>query len=117
VSHIFTIRSMFWWGNFFSTTLHLAGHYKEKNLSNIENAYDDLAKHQFYIGVSEDQWLHHFGEGNYLLIKNLSKEEFILYCRKYNHVKLAAHFPLAEKNSITNSLFENWKMLIRIFSS
>src|SRR5215467_3803243 len=26
---VFAIRTMFWWGNFFSTTLHLSGQYKE----------------------------------------------------------------------------------------
>ncbi|MDQ3683446.1 MAG: hypothetical protein M3352_10300 [Bacteroidota bacterium] len=114
VSNIFTIRSMFWWGNFFSTTLHLAGSYKEKNLSHIENAYHDLAKHQFYIGVNEDQWMHHFEEGNYLLIKNLSKEEFIQCCMQYGHVKLATHFSLEEIHSAINNLFENWKLLIEI---
>src|SRR5688572_33352065 len=28
--NIFAIRTLFWWGNFFSTTLHLSGRYKNK---------------------------------------------------------------------------------------
>src|SRR5690349_3943554 len=27
---IFAIRTMFWWGNFFSTTFHLSGEYKKR---------------------------------------------------------------------------------------
>ncbi|MFN2437887.1 MAG: hypothetical protein ABR503_01725 [Chitinophagaceae bacterium] len=115
VNHIFTIRSMFWWGNFFSTTLHMAGHYKEKNLSLIENAYSELANRNFYIGVNVDQWIHHFEEENYLMIKDLSKEEFIHRSREYSHIKLASHFALQELNSARNNLFENWKLLIGIF--
>src|SRR4051812_25707955 len=32
---LFFIRTMFWWGNFFSSTLHLSGKYKEKMQKNI----------------------------------------------------------------------------------
>ncbi len=113
VNNIFTIRSMFWWGNFFSITLQLAGDHKEKNLSHIENAYDDLIKHQFYIGVNENQWKHHFKEDNYVLIKNLSKEKFLQCCRQYDHVKLATRFSLREIHSVMVDLFDSWKWLLR----
>ncbi len=116
VSNIFAIRSMFWWGNFFSTTLHLSGHYKEKNLNNIQKTYHDFAHHKFYIGVNENQWIHHFKEENYLLIKNLSQKEFIEFCKQNSHLKLATHFSLGEADSVINDLFENWKLLVRIFT-
>jgi len=115
VKNILTIRTMFWWGNFFSITLHLAGHYKKENLKQIENAYEDLLLHQFYIGINENQWKHHFKEENYLMINNLSKDKFLQCCRQYNHIKLATYFSLKEINSVMIDLFENWKWLIRIF--
>lgn len=114
-SNIFTIRTMFWWGNFFSITLHLAGHYKNENLKEIENAYEALLHKQFYVGVNENQWMHHFKEENYLMIKNLSKEEFIHCSREYSHIKLATFFSLKEIDSVINDLFNNWKWLIKIF--
>jgi hypothetical protein len=115
-NNIFTIRTMFWWGNFFSITLHLSGHYKKENLSQIANTYEDLSFRQFYIGVNENQWKHHFEKENYILIKNLSKEEFLQCTKQYNHLKLATWFSLKEINSVLNALLENWKWLIEIFT-
>src|SRR5437762_6528899 len=46
--NIFAIRAMFWWGNFFSTTLHLSGIYKEKYYRAIVDRYEDLCKNEFY---------------------------------------------------------------------
>ncbi len=48
ISNIFTIRIMFWWGNFFSITLHLAESYKNENLNQIENAYEALLQNRFH---------------------------------------------------------------------
>src|SRR5436190_19310256 len=36
--NIFAIRTMFWWGNFFSTTLHLSGKYQSQYLQDILNS-------------------------------------------------------------------------------
>src|SRR5437868_2887523 len=48
-SNILAIRTMFWWGNFFSTTLHLAGHYKELSERKILSGTDLLKHHNFYL--------------------------------------------------------------------
>lgn len=116
VNNIFTIRTMFWWGNFFSITLHLSGDYKKENLKLIENVYEDLSMHRFYIGINENQWKHHFKKDNYLLIENLSKETFIQHSRQFNYIKLATWFSLNEINSVMNHLLEKWKWLMQIFT-
>src|SRR5438270_12291819 len=38
-SDVFAIRSFFWWGNFFSSTLQLSGHFKTLALPKLEAAY------------------------------------------------------------------------------
>src|SRR6185369_6006174 len=47
--NFFAIRTMFWWGNFFSTTLHLSGKYKELHSKNLINNFEELKKNEFYI--------------------------------------------------------------------
>src|SRR5215467_1521280 len=37
---VFAIRTMFWWGHFFSTTLHLSGEYKDKYNSVLAQSYE-----------------------------------------------------------------------------
>ena len=62
--NIFAIRIMFWWGNFFSTTLHLSGHYKQKYHQAIIHSYEDLHKNEFYLCINDEQWDHHFEKEN-----------------------------------------------------
>jgi hypothetical protein len=112
--NIFAIRTMFWWGHFFSVTLQLAGSYKEEITPHIEDSYEELAKHQFYININEDPWQHHFENDNYILIQSIDKETFHDYCQQYEHLKIAAQFPLWDANFITDDLLESWKILAEI---
>ena len=66
--YIFAFRTMFWWGNFFSCTLHLQGAaldlYRKKIIENIGL----LEKHQVFISVGETPWQYHYGSDNYTLV-------------------------------------------------
>lgn len=112
VTHICTVRSMFWWGHFFSSTLHITGDFKEQHIEAIEAAYDTLSKYDYYIGINEDQWVHHFDEENYISIGDLSKEEYINYCHQYDHIKIAAKWPLWEWPSAADFLLNSWQILL-----
>lgn len=61
---VFAIRTLFWWGNFFSVTLHLSGMHKEK-LIRHPDTLSFLQRNNFYICVNDDEWQHHYGEENY----------------------------------------------------
>jgi len=61
---IFAIRTMFWWGNFFSISLHLSGKFFQ--LSNDGGRLTHyLKQNEFYICINEDQWQHSFEPSNY----------------------------------------------------
>lgn len=110
--NIFTIRTMFWWGNFFSSTLHLSGLEKTTHLPKIEMGYEVLRDANYFIGVSEDQWLHHFYPDNYISIKSLSKNEFLAACRTNEHIKIAAKWPLDSGHLAANDLLASWKFFM-----
>jgi hypothetical protein len=97
--NIFAVRTMFWWGNFFSITLHLAGIYKtmfqQKITDNIEKVKQDI-----FIGIHENQWQHHFEADNYLDIHLLSKEELEKRILEKPFIKLAIKFPLQPWDTI-----------------
>lgn len=114
VTNIFAVRTMFWWGNFFSSTLHLAGSYKTANERNVEEAYEELARYHYYIGVNEDPWVHHFEEENYLPVRSLSPDAFRDYCRQYDHLKIAAQWPLRDTHFVAEDLIASWKRLLKI---
>jgi hypothetical protein len=112
-SGTFAIRSMFWWGHYFSSTLHLSGHYTHAFGSRIQNAYQQLAALDYYIGIHTDPWQHHFGESNYCKISGLSEADFHLYCRQ-EHIKIAAKWPLMDWSFAANHLFISWKMFLQL---
>ena len=47
-------RVFFWWGNFFSITLHLKGIYKEQCKQNILDNLPLLEKYGFHVCISND---------------------------------------------------------------
>jgi len=105
---IFAIRTMFWWGNFFSTTLHLSGSYKEKYTSAIARSYEALCKNEFYSCVHDEQWHHHFEQENYLPIKNFSAADFTDHINKRSFVKLSRKLSFLEWNNAPDLLSESF---------
>ena len=110
---IFTIRTMFWWGNFYSTTLHIAGRFKNQFVQKIVSAYEILSNDGFYIGINSDPWQHHFEEGNYKKISALTKEEFLQTCESYPHLKISNNTSLSNLQ-VEQKLANIWKELVKI---
>lgn len=72
---VFAFRTMCWWGNFFSCSLHLQG----KSLAFYRSALmHKLITHKssgLYICVNSTPWEYHYGPDNYQLLENLSAEK------------------------------------------
>ncbi|MCB9205746.1 MAG: hypothetical protein H6610_07970 [Ignavibacteriales bacterium] len=73
--NIFTFRTMFWWGNFYSSTFHLQGEIfnelKSKTIKNLQtSSFSNL-----YICVNKTPWEYHYNDSNYILLtsENISK--------------------------------------------
>lgn len=92
---IMAVRCFFWWGNFFSITLHLKGRYREMASGAILRQYSFLSAQGYSLSISEDEWLHHFGKDNYREIKSMDANEFRLYMTGLPHIKIARNFPLS----------------------
>ena len=91
--NIFAVRTMFWWGNFFSFSLHVSGVYKEKFQQKIIDNIGALSPDVF-ICIHENQWQHNFEADNYTGVKKLSKNELQDIIIKKPFIKLAIQFPL-----------------------
>lgn len=104
--NIFTVRTMFWWGNFISITLHLSGKYKtvfEKNILNSKEA-------DFFICINENQWQHHFEEDNYKQLQTLSNLEMKNLQQK-SFIKAALKYELHHWNMMQQILPEGYKKI------
>jgi hypothetical protein len=91
---VFAMRSMFWWGNFFSCTLHLSGKYKERFQKNIIQNINKKVVDDLYCCVSEDEWQHHFEKDNYNKLSGFTKSGLALLLKKQPFIKIAFKFDL-----------------------
>ena len=110
-SNILAIRTMFWWGKFFSTTLHLAGHYKELSERKIVSGVDILKHHNFYLCTNEVEWEHHFETSNYVPVIDLTQDEFMKMTRGKPFIKIAKKLALHQWNDAGEVLFNNFRLL------
>lgn len=110
---VFAIRCLFWWGNFFSITLQLAGEYQHIYACPIQKAIDRNLYEGWYISCSEDPWEHHFENSNYAPIEqgidyDISSRSFL---------KIAKKFPLEKWEEAANFFKENFSFLIKVLNT
>lgn len=105
------IRTMFWWGHYFSSTLQLSGTYKQLFAEKLTAAYHLLSSNHYFIGINTDPWHHHFEETNYTRIDSLSPKAFEAALYEQPHIKIAAKWPLEKWNLAATSLLNSWKLL------
>jgi len=110
--NIFAIRTMFWWGNFFSITLQLAGDHKILFEKKIISSYEILKQKGFFICVHEKQWEHHFESSNYIQISNYDKNAFADIVKANSFIKLASKTSLKQWDDAQEILMQQFKLLI-----
>lgn len=111
--NIFTIRTMFWWGNFFSITLHLSGKYKETFETALQKNIETLVQHDFYICINEDEWQHHFKADNYMPVNKLTSGEINSITQRH-FIKVAIKFPLENWDTMPLLLEQSFLDLLQL---
>ncbi len=108
--NIFSIRTMFWWGNFFSITLHISGG-KYKLKENFSNLIAYLSENNFYVCVNENEWQHGFEPSNYIAGKNMDVNQLRELSKK-NFFKISKSIELSKWNNATKFLETSFKEII-----
>ena len=107
---------MFWWGHFFSITLHLSGKYKDNFIPKIVNAYSILKDAEFQVSAGEEEWVHHFEKNNYLPLSSVSEAEFYQIMKEGSFLKLAKKYPLSDWPLVAEKLERDFKLLTGVCS-
>jgi hypothetical protein len=102
--NIFAIRTLFWWGNFFSVTLHLSGNYKEQYELPLSSSYQWLIDNNYYICIHTDQWLHDFDSTNYVKVSSMSNDEFADLIKEKSFIKLSQKITLDQWGNMEKEL-------------
>jgi len=112
-NNIFAIRTMFWWGNFFSITLHLSGNNKFDILKKLPGNISLLAKEGFYIYHGEKEWEHDLDPASYKELSKLNAGELQNIFSANNFLKLAIRSPIDSFEAIEGKLLRNYELLVK----
>ena len=109
---VFAIRTLFWWGNFFSVTLHLSGKYKVQYEKRIIDSFELFRADGFSFCINEDQWQHHFEASNYVPLCDTGPLQFQEIIENGLFIKLAKKIPLEQWNGVEKKLLEFFSQLV-----
>jgi len=112
-NNTFAIRTMFWWGNFFSITLHLSGNNKRDILKKISLNISALNGNDFYVYDGQKEWEHDIEPNSYKKISTLNKEDLEKVFSANNFLKLAIKFPIDSLEAIEDKLLRNYELLVK----
>jgi hypothetical protein len=115
--NIFAVRTMFWWGNFFSCTLHLSGGYKTLFEQALLNNINALQQNNFYICINEDEWQHHFGADNYVLVNTLTAQKAASIILQQPFIKVSAKFSFQQWNEMEELLKNCFSTVLQLLKS
>ena len=105
---IFVVRTMFWWGNFFSITLQLSGSFASQYNQGLAEAIQDDLLEGWYINATNEMWDHHFEETNYIPVDSLTT------ITGHSSIKLAKKIPLHQWDNALVFLQQNFETMIAL---
>lgn len=111
--NVFAIRTLFWWGNFFSITFHLKGQYKKQFVGNIQSNYQQLSAQGYAICINDDEWDFRFTENNFRPINELSLNEWKAIMTK-NFIKLSVKISLVQWENVPAELINYFKLNLQV---
>jgi len=111
---VFTYRTMIWWGNELSCTLHLSGDFlqsvKQKLFSRLPNEKD------IHFCVNKSPWIYTYYNNNYRKISELSKNDLLTHLDQNKFIKISLKIPLSrwfELDSFCRLTFIRFMKLLR----
>ena len=111
-NNIFAIRTMFWWGNFFSITLQLSGNNKTEILKKLLPGFSLLKQKDFHLYAGADEWQHDLDPGSWKKLSSLTNDELYEIATTKNFLKLAIKFPIDPLEAVEEKLLRNYELLV-----
>lgn len=108
---VLAIRTLFWWGHYFSVTLHLKGRYKTLFLPVIRERILLLAAAGFHVNVSEEEWRHELDLENYLPLQGNAGTVIL---KERSFLKLSAKCGLDRWDDADSVLLELFRVLVEV---
>ena len=112
---IFTFRTMFWWGNFFSCTLHLQGisldRYRENIRSSLFSAKEEYLRSGTFLCVNKSPWEYHYGKDNYLPLSDFDNEALSAVLDK-DFIKVSQRMELKDYRNLEDFAISSFRRFL-----
>lgn len=110
---ILAIRTFFWWGQYVTLTLHLAGKWKKASEESLVESYGLLAREGFLISLVDDPWIHEQHNGFTSPISSLDREAYLREIRVRDFVKISRIYPIEQVENLALPLTRDYEYLVK----
>ena len=109
---IFAIRTLFWWGHYFTVSLLLGGEWKRKISGTLITAMDQLKVTDHFICNTENHWINDIGPENYRKISELSREAWEKIIHEQTFIRISTRHVLSDWESMEERLLGDFVRLL-----
>lgn len=110
---MFAIRTLFWWGHYFTVNMILAGEWISQTRDVLIASYDELRESGFYICTGDDPWIHQISTEHYREMASLSRVEWEKMIRKQAFIKLTTRHELMDWEHLEERLLHDFARLLQ----
>jgi len=114
---VFAFRTMFWWGNFLSCTLHLQGKALDEKRNLLIQNWKSLRKKNIYLCVNKNPWQYQYTKENYILIDKFSESDLKHLLITKEFIKLSRKIPLKDYKKLNRFCKESFSTFSSSLSS
>lgn len=114
---ILAFRTMFWWGNEFSATLHLQGDALETVRPALLKNHQNLVNHHVYFCIHPSPWEYYFNDDNYKSIEELYAEELTNYLKVKPFLKFSRQLPLSQWHQLIPFVTDTFQLFFNALNT
>ena len=109
---VFAFRTMCWWGNFFSSTLHLGGEHLEDKRGQLISAVESIIASDAYICVNETPWEYHYRPSNYLEANQFEQNQLVELFSTRAFIKISHKWGLEDYANLPQLVLSSFQKTI-----
>ena len=107
-------RHMFWWGNFFSSTIHLQGKVLESCRDQILENLPLIRNQGVYFCVHEAPWTYHYQEDNYRKVDDFAVEDLEELIKQRTFLKFSRFLLIPEWQNFHNYAIQSLELFLQV---
>jgi hypothetical protein len=106
---VFSLRTFFWWGNFFSISVHLEGRFRKIFME--RSGLSGKLPEGLFICVHETPWQHYFEPDNLIPFDATSHAEMLTDVSQHSFLKFSLRYDLDKWNHMQDLLREGYEKM------